>query len=242
MGIKIVIQSYKRPKNVISRELVEDPIICVPESQKNDYAEYNSCEIVTHPDSIKGLPAKKNWMYKHFGSLFMMDDDIKLIRSNIREKNVAINKQEATKQINFLYELSKEMGIYLFGFSTNQRPEFYAGFVPFLLSGQVTGGAYGITEGSKLWWNEQMKTGEDHWISCLNAYFYRKCLIDERFYLAQQSTFVGGGKLAEYRDNNTELNTFKILRQTFGETIIPKVRTKVAKNKSKFSRTILIRF
>lgn len=54
-----------------------DPIICVAESQKEEYQRCNpNCEIVTHPDDVIGLIPKRNWMAKYFGDLFMLDDDV----------------------------------------------------------------------------------------------------------------------------------------------------------------------
>lgn len=68
MSLNIVIPTYKRPERVISKALVTDPILCVAESEEGVYREHNpECEIVTHPDSVKGLPAKRNWMVQRFG-------------------------------------------------------------------------------------------------------------------------------------------------------------------------------
>ena len=76
MSLKIVIPSHKRHDRVLSKKLVTDPIICVAKSQRDIYREYNpECEIVCHPDSVVGLIPKRNWMAKHFGDLFMFDDD-----------------------------------------------------------------------------------------------------------------------------------------------------------------------
>lgn len=62
MSLNIVIPTYKRPERVLSKALVTNPILCVSESEKEAYREFNpECEIVTHPDSVKGLPAKRNW-------------------------------------------------------------------------------------------------------------------------------------------------------------------------------------
>lgn len=59
MHCKIVIPSYKRADRVLTKEICKDVILCVPESQEEDYKNYNpDVEIVCHPDSVKGLPAK----------------------------------------------------------------------------------------------------------------------------------------------------------------------------------------
>lgn len=77
MCCKIVIPSHKRHDKVVSKKLVNNPIICVAKSQLELYKEYNpECEIVTHPNNIVGLIPKRNWMLEKFGELFMVDDDV----------------------------------------------------------------------------------------------------------------------------------------------------------------------
>ena len=89
MSLKIVIPSHKRHDRVFSKKLVTDPIICVAKSQADIYREYNpECEIVCHPDSVVGLIPKRNWMAKHFGDLFMFDDDVHVCKRLFTEYSV----------------------------------------------------------------------------------------------------------------------------------------------------------
>ena len=61
MPLKIVIPSHKRADKVLSKRLIINPIICVEEKQKDIYKSYNpDCEIVSHPNDVIGLPAKRN--------------------------------------------------------------------------------------------------------------------------------------------------------------------------------------
>lgn len=87
MPCKIVIPSHKRHDRVFAKKLVNDPIVCVAESQADLYREFNpDCEIVTHPDDIIGLIPKRNWMAKYFGELFMLDDDVHACKTLYAEK------------------------------------------------------------------------------------------------------------------------------------------------------------
>lgn len=87
MQLRIVIPSHKRHDRVFAKKLVNDPIICVAESQADLYRQFNpDCEIVTHPDDVVGLIPKRNWMAKHFGNLFMLDDDVHACKSICVEK------------------------------------------------------------------------------------------------------------------------------------------------------------
>ena len=104
MSLKIVIPSHKRPDKVLSKKLVVNPILCVAESQKGIYQEYNpGVEIVTHPDDVVGLIPKRNWMAKHFGDLFMIDDDVHnfvKLYNELGESNVIRDKVKITRLIN----------------------------------------------------------------------------------------------------------------------------------------------
>ena len=76
-SLKIVICSHKRPARVTTQYLVKDCIIVIPESQYPEYKEANpNTEIVTHPDSVVGLPPKRQWIMDYFGDVFMLDDDL----------------------------------------------------------------------------------------------------------------------------------------------------------------------
>ena len=87
MPLKIVIPSHKRHDAVFSKKLVTDPIICVAESQAEQYRQYNpDCEIVAHPDDVVGLIPKRNWMAEYFGDLFMLEAVCRERRGDCRER------------------------------------------------------------------------------------------------------------------------------------------------------------
>ena len=86
-SLKIVIPSHKRHDRVLSKRLVNNPIICVAESQADLYRQYNpECEIATHPDDVIGLIPKRNWMARYFGDLMMLDDDVHVVKTLYSEK------------------------------------------------------------------------------------------------------------------------------------------------------------
>ena len=74
---KVVIPSHKRHDRVLTTSAVNNAILCVAESQASLYRACNpDIEVVTHPDSVIGLNPKRNWIIKHFGTVFQLDDDI----------------------------------------------------------------------------------------------------------------------------------------------------------------------
>jgi hypothetical protein len=243
---KIVIFSHKRWDRITTKFIVDDPIVYVPESQGDQYRDYNQdCEIVTHSDDIVGLHAKRQEGIKYFKNVFMMDDD----QHNFHEVTTAPgepNKKlppERTRQVvNFLYELSLQLKVCLFGFGNCVRPVYYDEFQPFRLSGTMTGGAYGANELFNLNYNPNMKVAEDHWISMLNAYYNRRCLIDTRFHIQQSNTFVNAGGLSEIRNEEVEKSASIEMKRSFGDAVTVKKRSGELRNKNRWSRSLSLPF
>ena len=143
MPCKIVIPSHKRHDRVFAKKLVNDPIVCVAESQADLYREFNpDCEIVTHPDDIIGLIPKRNWMARYFGELFMLDDDVHACKTLYAEKGESgrvKDKDKITRIILSLHEMASLMDIHLFGFTSRISPVMYNETSFLSLSKMITG-------------------------------------------------------------------------------------------------------
>jgi hypothetical protein len=245
MSCNIVIPSHKRADRVSTIQLVSNPILCVAESQKDEYARHNpGVEIVTHPDSVVGLIPKRNWMLKHFRELFMLDDDIMFCQSLHKQvSNSQIKDPEKVRQIiENLYHLAKDLDIKLFGFNKNPRPEQFDVFEPITLRQQITGCAYGVIDDGELYWPEELKLKEDIWISCYCKYLNRKILIDNRYNFAQKDTMRNPGGLSEIRNSQTEMESILYVKKHFGDSIRLKNSQHKAENKKKYNITTTFRF
>ena len=193
--IDIVIPSMGRAERVFTKNAISNVKICVPESEKNIYAEYNpGIEIITHPDSLKGLTLKRQFIYDKFPNVFMIDDDISCISRMYCEKgeNDKLDKEEAHDIIQYIGNCAKLAGCYLFGISKETNPLCYNEMSPISLNG-VLNGDMGLLEGSKLFFHELAKVSEDYWISAYNAYVHRYCWIDNRFAAKAKDTFGSTG-------------------------------------------------
>ena len=237
MPLKIVIPSHKRHDKVYTKKLVKDPIICVAESQADIYRRYNpDCEIVTHPDDVIGLIPKRNWMAKHFKDLFMLDDDVHVLKSLIIEKGesgVIRDPNKVTQIIENLYELSIMLNVHLFGFTSRISPVMYDETAYLSLSKMITGCAYGVRYNKNTWWSEDIKLKEDFWISCYMKYKERKILTDLRYNFSQKGTFVNAGGLAAIRNQAEERKSILYIKKHFGDSINLKGATNNGKDKTK---------
>jgi hypothetical protein len=246
MSCKIIIPSHKRADRVFSSKLVHNAIICVEQSQLNLYREYNpDNEIVCHPDNIKGLVPKRNWMLNHFGDLFMIDDDVNYfhrVYQNIGEPAKINSASEITEKIYQLYDLAKLLEVPLFGFTKNPRPEHYNEFKPFWFSQMITGCAYGVIKKPFVKWNEDIKLKEDFYISCIVKFHYRKILVDTRYNFTQLDTFKNPGGLSDIRNHDEELRSILMIKKHFGDTIRFKINRKNSKLVKKYDISAFFKF
>lgn len=246
MNINIVVPSYKRASRISTTNVVEGCIICVPESQEAEYKEHNlGVEIVAHPDSIKGLPPKLEWIRKNFDNPFFIDDDVKEFRRlyiEAGEQGKVDNPTIVREIIEKTAWCAKKAGAYLYGFNHSPMPTAYSGQQPVVMSGFVMGGATGLLNGSKLWFNEDMKLGGDFWISLLNAHFHRKIWKDMRYAFTFKDTFMNPGGLSEYRNLEAEKAKYDILKKYFGDAVQMKQDTRLSKRKHPFMISINLPF
>ena len=244
--ITIVIPSHKRADRVQTTKTVEGCVICVPESQYDEYKKHNrGIEIIAHPDEVKGLPPKLEWIRKNITNPFYIDDDVKDFRKLYIEKGEKAKVDNPTIVREIIEQTAwaaRRAGAYLFGFNHSPMPTAYSGFKPIVMSGYVMGGACGLLSGSKLWFNTEMKMGGDFWISLLNAYYHRKIYKDMRFAFTFKDTFMNPGGLSEYRNLEEEEKVFKILKQNFGNAIRLKNDTHLAKRKHQWMKTMELPF
>ena len=243
--IKIVIPSHLRHDRVTTTKAIDNCVLCVSESQAALYKEYNrKTEIVTHPDSLIGITAKRQWIYDKFGSVFMVDDDVSQMSRVYTEKgeNTRVQKRTAYELIQQLASIAIDMNAYLFLFSKNPMPMAYNDLKPYSLTGTVMGGGFGLIENSKIHFNSDLHLNEDYFISGVNAHYHRKCLIDNRFTFKFRNTFENKGGLASFRTVNKELEDTLVLKKYFGDAIELKKDTYLSKVKVEGSRTLRIPF
>jgi len=247
--MRFVIPSHKRADRVLSKKLVIDPIICVAESQREQYEHFNpECEIVCHPDDVVGLIPKRNWMAKHFGDIFMFDDDVtggKKLFVEKGESAVLKDPAEITRIITELHELAELLDIHVYGFTSRTTPLMYEEDRWYSLNSMITGCSYGVRyKEGVTWWNEDLKLKEDFWISCFAKYKERKVLTDLRYSFSQKGTFVSSGGLAAIRNQEEEKRSMLIIKKHFGDSIQIKKPGTNGKDKtqSKVQSNISVKF
>ncbi|WP_395753345.1 hypothetical protein [Prosthecobacter sp.] len=233
--MKIVIPSMSRANSMTTHLLVPGALLCVPESQQAIYEarlQDDMCrvpahlraQIVTHPDSVKGLTPKLNWCFDHLedeDGIVFIDDDITSVQRCFVEQG-----EESTIRDPYLirdiiwttFITARDLGAYYFGWeASNGALRYYTGLKPMMLTGYINGCAMGFRRGHGLRFDERVVAKNDFDIAAANAYRHRMCYKNCRYTFCQKGTFTGKGGQAAYRTSTTEQRDVELLRRKWGD-------------------------
>jgi hypothetical protein len=243
MEIKIVIPSHKRWDRVRTARIVPGAIICVPQSQEAEYRRHNpGSEILPHPDDIIGLAPKRNWICQKLGDVMMLDDDLTRFSRLYLEANSLqcsrVSPEETVRIINHTAYTAKQLGAFVFGFSSVADARNFKPQKPFRLSGYCNGSSFGLLKGSKVFFHKDAIAVEDYFASLINAYYHRYAFFDLRFGFVQQKTFKNLGGQAEFRSKKSEEQDYKFLRQMFGDVVQQRPPVQRGKASHEYQRVI----
>ena len=229
MEVKKIIPSHKRADNVTTTKVVDNCILCVAESQADDYRHYNQCEIITHPDNVLGINAKRQWILERWSNdaIIMLDDDIVSFRRMYRPpdrnypRKSTIPSDLACEIIDHVADACLESGAKMFGFASHCNPQTFQPLRPFGLGGYIPGGCMGFLPGHGLKFDKDVTLlGCDYYICALNAYINRFAWIDRRFAFEFRKTYDNPGGMSEFRGADGEEKGREWLVKMFGSRVI----------------------
>lgn len=191
-AIKIVVPSHQRPENVKRMEsLFPGCIWCVSESEADSYKTENK---LTHPDSLYGIAAKRQWILDRIsGVVFQVDDDIEGLWVNMGNTGHRITRPEQIYQvIENAAEMARGFGSPVFGFNQAWGVRKYNPHDPFSLSGWV-GTAYGFI-GRRIKFDQNLSVKASDVDFCLQALLKERVIFsDKRFgFICTRFTNAGG--------------------------------------------------
>lgn len=215
--------------------------MCVPESQRAEYQRRIdhdtvglACQkafsqgrlprVITHPDAVKGLTPKLNWIFDNVSddeAIVFVDDDITSIERCFTERGeigTIRDPQMIGQIIRNTFLLARDMEAFYFGWeASNGAVRYYTGFKPISLTGYINGCAMGFRTGHGLRFDERIVAKNDFDIAALNAWKHRYCVKDCRYTFCQKETFIGLGGQAAFRTSQTEKNDVALLRKKYGD-------------------------
>lgn len=227
-----------------SHLLIPGAVVCVPQSQRADYEKRLAADlpkiahlsafagqrpwILTHPDEVKGLTPKLNWIFDWFerqsgisDSLVFVDDDITSVQrcfTDRGEESTIRDPQLIEAIITNTARLARDVGAYYFGWeASNGALRYYTGLKPFMLTGYINGCAMGFRRGHGLRFDERIVAKNDFDIAAMNAWKHRLCFKDTRYTFCQKETFTGKGGQAAFRTMQTEKRDVALLQRKWGD-------------------------
>ena len=237
--IPIVVPSMGRSHRVHAKKVFTPGrvIVCVPDAEVDAYIEANDdVEVVGHPNDVVGIAQKRQWIYAKWGDVVMIDDDttgILHMEHGFGEQPHPIPPKEADALVKRLAREAAEFGAYLFGLGSSANPQAYMAIRPYRLTGWVNGGFTGLLAGSKLSYHPAIMCSEDYWVSAMNAYHHRRCLIDTRYALRDADgagTMKTTGGMATIRSSESLKRDVEILREYFGDAMKEKKKLSYTSN------------
>ena len=208
-----------------THRLLPSAVVCVPASQRSSYAKVaGASRVLTHPDSVKGLTPKLNWIFDHVEdseAIVFVDDDIASVQrcfTDRGEESTIRDPQLIEAIIRNTYILARDVGAYYFGWeASNGALRYYTGLKPIMLTGYINGCAMGFRTGHGLRFDPRIVAKNDFDIAAMNAYRHRVALKNVRYTFCQKETFRGKGGQAAFRTSQTERNDVELLRKKWGE-------------------------
>jgi len=238
-GVKIIVPTHKRSEILMTN--IENQILCIHESEKDDYQEYE-CDKIYHTENK--LTEIRQFLYKKCGELFMVDDDIvsveRMIESELPPK---LTPTEIHDLIQETHYTAKTVGAKLYGFGNSMNPKHYKAQKPFVANGYINACAFGLLQSEDLYFSPKTTACESHWINLLNAHFNRFSFQDTRYAFRQKpnSTFLLEGGQTMKRTTITEKRDSLFLKMMFGDSVQLKKGQKDSKLHHKYQRKLKIR-
>lgn len=232
--IKICCPSKGRADSVKTSLLIPSIVLIVPGNEADEYRKFNpNNEVIGTPPEVRGITKTRQWILDNFEEVFMIDDDVTLVRKNFENDTSLAFVKEPEKIVEIINEtayIAREIGSHIFSFSKTVNPLTFSGHQLFSHTGYMNASYCGFLKGHGLSYDLTMNEGEDHYISCLNMYKYRYCLIDERYSFMTDGNFKARGGCNGQRTRESMIQNTMHLRELFGEAILCKEPNAVKKN------------
>jgi hypothetical protein len=176
----------------------------------------------------------------------MLDDDLtRFSRLYIEPNSLRTSRisPEATFEIiRETARTARELGAYLFGFSSVADARNYKPQRPFRLTGYCNGSSFGLLKGSRVFFHKEAVAVEDYFASLVNAYYHRYAFFDLRYGFVQERTFKNRGGQAEFRSMKSEEEDYKFLKKMFGASIDQRPATERGRPSHEWQRVIRLPF
>jgi len=221
--MRVVIPSRGRSSTIGQQSfaLFPDAIVCVDESEHDDYAPIiPKCQLMLHP-YMNSLTKIFNFMIDNIeDDIFIVGDDLLKLHCFVGRKNTVYTDPTVIKQVveNAEY-VAKRIGAKYFGFSNSPVPFRFQAYNPIKLCGFIAA-AYGVI-GKDIRYDESITLREDYDFTLQQLQKNRYVYIDTRFHFEQFVPYKNDqpGGLAIYKSSERFAREQAYLKRKWGKYI-----------------------
>jgi hypothetical protein len=213
----IAIPSKGRPNRVKSQKILPSAHVFVPASEIGDYKKAGVRNLVSVPDSIRGITNTRNWILANARDkwVVMLDDDVK------RAGWVRLDKQNSSyhplpneaawlAEMVRLFDLTEQLKYRIWGVATQSAPRAIYPWKPILFRSYVTASFMGIVNDGRTKFDERFKVKEDYELA-LRCVKEDGGVVAARYLFWENSHWTDAGGCAAYRTQLLELRCIKLL-------------------------------
>jgi len=219
MKFQIYIPSKGRAGKVTTHKLVNNPIICVPKNEVDEYRKYHE-EVMSVPNSIYGITATRNYILDNAEckNVIMIDDDAVTVQYHENGKKQNLKPNEIDSLFENGFDMCDDVGTNLFGYSVNSDRLLYRYFKPIYFCNVIVGNMMGIVnDGQRFDENLKLKEDYDFFLQTILKYKYA-IKFTKYFFSVKHLTNSGG--CVDYRTKELERESIKYLQSKWGKSII----------------------
>jgi hypothetical protein len=169
LGYKICVPSKGRGGKVLTAKIFPDAFIYVPESEFHEYKMYKN--VVSVPNSIKGITATRNYILKSNNcNILFIDDDLQyggwIDKQTEKYKVIRFKSSEDFyAEFRKLWHIVSELDYKIWGLFTVGNNLTQYSYQPFILHGVVLGSCMGVINDGSYYFDETFLVKEDYELS-----------------------------------------------------------------------------
>lgn len=235
--MKICIPSRNRSKKITTTKLFKSAIVFVPENEYDEYSENIDNTIVKVPLEHNGITKTRNYILDTVNDdVLFIDDDLKEI--GYFKNSIRINlfdekyENEMIEEFYKCFQITKEMGLSLFGVESGGSLFANHVFKPISYKGAINGTCLGVIKSNERF-NESYEVKEDYEF-ILRHYIKDGGFMKFNYFYLRTKHWANAGGCVDYRTNKMEQEAIEKLDKKYQGLF------KVGKGKNMFHTTLTI--
>lgn len=224
LKILTAVPTYRRADDVPTLVLFPYGTLFVAKSEIEGYKKnYPDAKVVEHPDTIKGLTPKLNFILQYaidnkYDGVVKVDDDFNDCVA-LTPHRYRMTVDETQELLESLFVMCMDANTNLFTFIQTADVRRYEGHRPFRLFSSVRIGIYGVLlKGLETqWFDERFRLKQDMDYAFQTMYKYKKMIVDTRYSFTYKKTMESTGGCSVYRNSESEQESINMLKRKWGQ-------------------------